>query len=321
MDGIFVAFHNTERLFGFQYVPLTEMDLALHGQSDTTLGDQEFSLSIQMLNYVFNEATTQYPGQSLRFHFEAREATTVRPQFMYIFAEPVTEDEIVAIQNLRKDEIRASEERLLNPDRTKSSEGYEGDTDSCDPESEIDDAESANESTASLPQQNSKPTSHQSNAANVDFLDSILGMDLKEAMATKSKEAAGNGSEAKPAKANSSTNDSLPASTPEKPLSAWKLNIRNMVNGMPVVRPENLKGGDTWGLQYSLSPLSESDARRQYNLCKNRRKTTLSAPQDTDEAANFYLNNLIKMSRRGAQWRQRQDKLDAEKEQVVLYGD
>ena len=53
MDGIFVAYHNTERLFGFQYVPLTEMDFALHGQSNTTLGDQEFSLSIQILNSIF----------------------------------------------------------------------------------------------------------------------------------------------------------------------------------------------------------------------------------------------------------------------------
>lgn len=31
MDGIFVAFHNTERIFGFQYLPLPELDQSLHG--------------------------------------------------------------------------------------------------------------------------------------------------------------------------------------------------------------------------------------------------------------------------------------------------
>ena len=48
MDGIFVAFHNIERIFGFQYVPLSEMDYALHGQSDTELGDREFQYSIKL---------------------------------------------------------------------------------------------------------------------------------------------------------------------------------------------------------------------------------------------------------------------------------
>lgn len=63
MDGIFVAFHNTERIFGFQYVSLEEMDLALHGQSDTTLGNQEFKLSIDLLNTVLNKATERFPAQ------------------------------------------------------------------------------------------------------------------------------------------------------------------------------------------------------------------------------------------------------------------
>ena len=31
MDGIFVAYHNTARIFGFQYLPLEEMDERLYG--------------------------------------------------------------------------------------------------------------------------------------------------------------------------------------------------------------------------------------------------------------------------------------------------
>ena len=63
MDGIFVAFHNTERIFGFQYIPLAEMDMALHGQTDLALGDQEFKVSLDLFNKVLNKATERYPGQ------------------------------------------------------------------------------------------------------------------------------------------------------------------------------------------------------------------------------------------------------------------
>ena len=63
MDGIFVAFHNTQRIFGFQYIPLEEMDTAIHGQSDTSLGDQEFKISLDLLNQVLDKATKKFPEQ------------------------------------------------------------------------------------------------------------------------------------------------------------------------------------------------------------------------------------------------------------------
>lgn len=61
MDGIFVAFHNVERIFGFQYISLPEMDMALHGKFDTTIGDEEFKLSLGLLNRVLDRATEKYP--------------------------------------------------------------------------------------------------------------------------------------------------------------------------------------------------------------------------------------------------------------------
>jgi hypothetical protein len=61
MDGIFVAFHNVQRIFGFQYISLPEMDFALHGQFDMALGDQEFKLSLDLLNKALDAATKKYP--------------------------------------------------------------------------------------------------------------------------------------------------------------------------------------------------------------------------------------------------------------------
>lgn len=64
MDGIFVAYHNIERIFGFQYVSLPELDSAIHGTWQTFLGDQEFRLSLGLLNKVLDQATTKFPEQA-----------------------------------------------------------------------------------------------------------------------------------------------------------------------------------------------------------------------------------------------------------------
>lgn len=115
MDGIYVAYHNVKRMFGFQYLTLGEMDRGLHGQSDTCLGDQEFSLSVELLNKILDKATERYPGQSLRFHFETRPSVSL--PFMYIFAEPMSEEAIDAIQNSQKAKIREFERSVMGLER------------------------------------------------------------------------------------------------------------------------------------------------------------------------------------------------------------
>lgn len=66
MDGIFVAYHNIERIFGFQYLNISDLDLVLHGQSDPCLGDQEFRLSIHLLDEVMQKAIEKFPEQVSR---------------------------------------------------------------------------------------------------------------------------------------------------------------------------------------------------------------------------------------------------------------
>jgi hypothetical protein len=62
MDGIFVAYHNVERIFGFRYLSISDLDYILHGQSDTSLGDKEFKMSIGLLDEILQRATSQFPG-------------------------------------------------------------------------------------------------------------------------------------------------------------------------------------------------------------------------------------------------------------------
>ena len=103
MDGIFVAFHNTERIFGFQYITLEEMDASMHQDWNSGIGDREFRLSLQLLNEILNKATTKFPGRSLRVHFETRETQT---PLMHIFIEPMDEQDINLIQNAQNSDMR-----------------------------------------------------------------------------------------------------------------------------------------------------------------------------------------------------------------------
>lgn len=61
MDGIFVAYHNTARIYGFQYISLDEMDRVMHGCS--AMGRQAFEMSVRLLEALLERATQLFPKQ------------------------------------------------------------------------------------------------------------------------------------------------------------------------------------------------------------------------------------------------------------------
>lgn len=109
MDGIFVAFHNTQRIFGFQYISLNEMDNAIHGTTNRDVGDQEFKASLALFNELLNKASERFPGKSLRLHVETR---PTKVPLTYFFVEPVTDDEMVAIQAADKPSVEQVVEEI-----------------------------------------------------------------------------------------------------------------------------------------------------------------------------------------------------------------
>ena len=62
MDGVFVAYHNTARMFGFQYVPLEEMEERLYGRG-RGVGEKVFEKCIGLLEIVCQEVTQCFPGK------------------------------------------------------------------------------------------------------------------------------------------------------------------------------------------------------------------------------------------------------------------
>ena len=62
MDGVMVAYHNTERIFGFQYISRDEMDERLFGPTPG-IGDKVFNHSVKLLEAILDEATQFFPEQ------------------------------------------------------------------------------------------------------------------------------------------------------------------------------------------------------------------------------------------------------------------
>ncbi|WVQ82650.1 hypothetical protein IAT38_004782 [Cryptococcus sp. DSM 104549] len=61
MDGIFLAYHNTKRVFGFQYVPLSDIDKQIFGSS--LMADQAFKISVTLLEDILARCVQLYKGQ------------------------------------------------------------------------------------------------------------------------------------------------------------------------------------------------------------------------------------------------------------------
>ncbi|KAH8914450.1 hypothetical protein BT69DRAFT_1290183 [Atractiella rhizophila] len=68
MDGIFCAHHNGKRWFGFQYIPLEDMDAATCGSVQQA--EQAFGLCTALLERVLVEATAMFPRENVRLVFD-----------------------------------------------------------------------------------------------------------------------------------------------------------------------------------------------------------------------------------------------------------
>ncbi|KAI8344728.1 mitochondrial protein Pet127-domain-containing protein [Chlamydoabsidia padenii] len=61
MDGVMVTYHNTDEIFGFQYISRSEMDARLFGTSK--MGDEAFEYCLMAMQNVFDKATSQFKNQ------------------------------------------------------------------------------------------------------------------------------------------------------------------------------------------------------------------------------------------------------------------
>ncbi|KAI2487230.1 mitochondrial mRNA processing protein PET127 [Pyrenophora tritici-repentis] len=283
MDGIFLAYHNIARIFGFQYLSLSDMDAVLHGQHDTCLGDQEFKLSLGLLDEILTKATTRFPDTSLRLHFEAREAKT---SFMYIFVEPVTEeqaDEIQEAGEAAQQEFARSVIGLEN-DNPATQASWQEVQDGVDEEIDSDQNNIPGlESETEVPVQEEKPLTN-----------------VEDATADDAEETA-----------TSAEGLADPVVASNEPLLGWTLTVRSVVNGGYVERPENFREEDEWKIEYHMKEIPETRCRPLYNALKERRRQLVGLrDEEADKSLQHYRDMIRRFSERGRVWRAEQDKLD-----------
>ncbi|KAH9843297.1 Mitochondrial protein [Teratosphaeria destructans] len=314
MDGIFVAYHNIERMFGFQYLPIAEMDRVIHGQIDRCLGDQEFRVSLKMLNEVFEMATEKFPEQSLRFHFESAEKPA---NMMWVFAEPVTEDEADAIQNKSKAKIAEFEGEVMGIEKkVDGTSSASGDDSSTEPETATvvhSDPLSAYAAATAKPPSPSRDS-------DPDPADAISGSQADVKFMKK-------------------LSSNLQDHT--KPLFAATIILKNHVNGKACQnnRPRDLGKSDRWRVDYILKEtlLSAQEKWARYEDMKLRRRKVLDREDASleeegggsaemgekmkarvEKKENVFLRQLREYAARGRHFRSRVDKLEEGKEKVVL---
>lgn len=72
MDGIFVAFHSTAAMYGFQYIPLEDMAESVFGSVE--MGEQAFRLTIGLVEKLLDKATELFPNDSLKITLDAEQS-------------------------------------------------------------------------------------------------------------------------------------------------------------------------------------------------------------------------------------------------------
>jgi hypothetical protein len=346
MDGIFVAYHNIERIFGFQYIPLSEMDQALHSSPNTTLGNREFELSLGLWEKIMDKATQRFPKQSLRFHFETREGKN-GDTWMDIVAQPVTSEQIEAIQNTNKAHIDAIQDRLMNPDQyieTNYERAAVGEGEPLYREEEVEDAE-----TETLSPEDKFAEYESLHAEESTETDSIYAADKPtEAEPFLRKE-----DPSAPSLADQlfpreegdeefddeayDTSFELPDLEPIKPartksvpkrggnefgndqdVLGMTLVVRSKVNGEPVVRPTWMSDTDEWSVDYELAELNVRDSNDVLRACKRRRNNALR--KNVQDHNEVFFSTLKKVTERGRRYRKRLDEKDRERG-ILVYQD
>ena len=69
MDGIFLAYHNTAKIFGFQYLPLEVIDSHIFGSSrdtdrlTTRVGWRVFNKCVELLEAISEEVVDCFPEE------------------------------------------------------------------------------------------------------------------------------------------------------------------------------------------------------------------------------------------------------------------
>jgi hypothetical protein len=220
-------------------------------------------------------------------HFETRNTKT---PFMYVFAEPVTEEQADEIQSKGEAAQKHFARTVVGvgKDDPEVQEAWQNIQDEVD--EQVDEDRAGKLSDTSEEEQ---------------------GSEQEEATESSEESDVEPNSDEAP---RVSADDALAADDePRGPLMGWTLTVRSKVNGGYVDRPRRITAEDEWKLEYHIQEIPEESRWRLYNAVKDRRHGLIGLEtEEVDKSLQNYRNLIQRFSTRGREWREAQDKLNEE---------
>jgi len=215
---------------------------------------------------------------------------------MYIFAEPVTEEEADSIQSTKQTAQKAFARDIVGINRNdpEIQKEWHDIQDHVDTEVDEDEIRGQVEDTEEVDETESD------DATLVENEDSTEDAEAVEDVEKNAVE------------------EDL-AKTPTGPLMGWTLAVRNRVNGVYVERPENISPEDKWTVEYHIKEIAPEARWNLYSKVKDDRQKLIGR---TEEGENTGLENYRRIirnfSNRGRRWREQQDMADDQAEKQVF---
>lgn len=94
----------------------------------------------------------------------------------------------------------------------------------------------------------------------------------------------------------------------DEPLAGWTLVARNLVNGEYVDQPLDFTKDDEWKIEYHIEEIPKTSCQKLYAALKERRRKLIGMEdKDSDNRLQSYRNKIHSYSKRGREWRVQQD--------------
>jgi hypothetical protein len=232
---------------------------------------------------------------------------------MYVFAEPVTEEQADAIQSIGEAEQKEFARTVVGvgKDDPEVQEAWKNIQDEVDQqtdkdkdgevdENETPDKEDLEQEESSNHDVASQASSPENESAEPVVLEEIEG----------STEAAESAESAEPAETTEPAEAEEIAEATDGPLMGWTLTVRNKVNGGYVARPKKLQEDDDWKIEYIIQDIPEESRWKLYGALKDRRRGLVTKEdQEVDKSLQHYRALIQRYSNRGREWRKKEDAL------------
>lgn len=224
-------------------------------------------------------------------HFEIR---GTKAPFLYVFAEPVTEERADEIQSTGEAYARDWARRVVGVGKGKG-----------DPEVQEAWQELQDEVNEQVSEDGTASKSTATTAEDVATVEETTESAQEDAETSEDAE-----NDTPPVEAPKSAKDT----TSSGPLMGWTLTVRNKVNGHYLTRPEKLEPEDDWQIEYHINDIEEDSAWDLYNSLKERRRQLVGlSDEEVDKSLSSYRQMIQRYANRGRTWRAEQDQLNDER--------